>query len=134
MSRPVHARNGRSYPAYATQLVVGDHHLVADEPAELGGADTGPAPDELVLAALGACTSITLRMYAERKQWPLEQVEVALDFVERERGRTLIERRITLGGALDEAQRARLLQIAEACPVHRILTGEVAVRTDIAGA
>src|SRR5690606_28648036 len=65
MSRSVLARHDPRYPAYVTQLVIGGHHLVADEPRTLGGGDTGPAPDELVLAALGACTSITLRMYAE---------------------------------------------------------------------
>lgn len=132
-ARPASARISASFPAYATQLVAGGHHLVADEPAELGGADSGPTPDELVLAALGACTSITLRMYAERKQWPLTGVEVALDFAERDRERTVIRRRIELQGPLDAGQRERLLQVANACPVHKLLTGQVEVPTELAG-
>ncbi len=132
MSRPATVRYGASYPPYATQLVVGRHHTVADEPVDLGGADTGPAPDELLLQALGSCTAITLRMYAERKQWPLQGVEVTLDYAERGKERTVITRRVSLRGPLDADQRARLLQIANACPVHRILTGAVEVPTELA--
>ena len=128
-ARHTTARIGGSYPSYATQLVVGHHHLVADEPVDLGGGDTGPAPDELVLAALGACTAITLRMYAQRKQWPLESVEVSLDFESRTKEKTVIRRTVHLGGPLSQEQRERLLEIANACPVHRILTGAVEVPT-----
>lgn len=128
-ARPASARIGSAYPPYATQLVLAHHHLVADEPVDLGGGDTGPAPDELVLGALGACTAITLRMYAERKQWPLEAVDVSLEYALRDKGRTVIRRTVHLSGPLDEAQRERLLQIANACPVHRILTGAVEVPT-----
>lgn len=128
-ARNATARIGGSYPSYATQLVIGHHHLVADEPIDLGGGDTGPAPDELVLGALGACTAITLRMYAQRKQWPLESVEVKLDYASRDKEKTVIRRTVHLAGPLDEAQRERLLQIANACPVHRILTGAVEVPT-----
>ena len=131
-ARPVTVRIGTHYPPYATQLVTGRHHLVADEPVELGGGDSGPAPDELLLNALGACTAITLRMYAERKQWPLEGVQVSLDYADRAKGRTVIRRRVELRGALDAEQRARLLQIANACPVHNILTGAVEVPTELA--
>ena len=99
-ARPARAKIGSSYPSYATQLVVGHHHLVADEPVDLGGGDTGPAPDELVLGALGACTAITLRMYAERKQWPLESVEVSLDFESRTKEKAVIRRTVHLGGPL----------------------------------
>ena len=126
------ARIGGSYPPYATQLVVGQHHAVADEPVDMGGGDTGPTPDEIVLSALGACTAITLRMYAERKQWPLEGVEVTLDYGERGRDRTVIQRTVHLRGPLQPDQRERLLQIANACPVHRILTGAVDVPTALA--
>ena len=128
-ARHTTARIGGSYPSYATQLVVGHHHLVADEPVDLGGGDTGPAPDELVLAALGTCTAITLRMYAQRKQWPLESVEVSLDFESRTKEKTVIRRTVHLGGPLSQEQRERLLEIANACPVHRILTGAVEVPT-----
>jgi putative redox protein len=131
-ARPASARIRATFPAYATQLVAGGHHLVADEPADLGGADSGPTPDELVLAALGACTSITLRMYAERKKWPLEGVEVALDFAERDAGRAVIRRRIELQGPLEPDQRERLLQVANACPVHKLLTGSVEIPTTLA--
>jgi putative redox protein len=128
-ARHTTARIGGSYPSYATQLVVGHHHLVADEPVDLGGGDTGPAPDELVLGALGACTAITLRMYAQRKQWPLESVEVSLDFESRTKEKAVIRRTVHLGGPLSQEQRERLLEIANACPVHRILTGTVEVPT-----
>ncbi|HLS84071.1 MAG TPA: OsmC family protein [Arenimonas sp.] len=131
MSRTATVRYGASYPPYATQLIVGRHHTVADEPVDLGGADTGPAPDELVLQALGACTAITLRMYAERKQWPLEGVEVKLEYGHRDKERTQIQRRVSLRGPLDASQRERLLQIADACPVHRLLTGKVEVDTAV---
>lgn len=131
-ARHTSAKIGNTYPSYATQLVVGHHHLVADEPVDLGGGDTGPAPDELVLAALGACTAITLRMYAQRKQWPLESVEVKLDFASRDKAKAVIQRTVHLSGPLDDEQRERLLQIANACPVHRILTGEVEVPTTLA--
>ena len=131
-ARTATARIGTTYAPYATQLVVGSHHAVADEPVDLGGGDTGPAPDEIVLSALGACTAITLRMYAERKQWPLEGVDVELDYAERDKERTVIRRTVHLRGPLDDEQRARLLQIANACPVHRILTGAVEVPTTLA--
>ena len=131
-ARPATVRIGATYPPYATQLVVGHHHTVADEPVDLGGGDTGPAPDEILLSALGACTAITLRMYAERKQWPLEGVEVKLAYSERGKEKTVITRSVELRGKLDPEQRERLLQIANACPVHKILTGTVEVPTTLA--
>ena len=131
-ARPVTVRIGATYPPYATQLVVGHHHTVADEPVDLGGGDTGPAPDEILLSALGACTAITLRMYAERKQWPLEGVEVKLGYAERGKDKTVISRQVELRGKLDAGQRERLLQVANACPVHKILTGPVEVPTTLA--
>jgi putative redox protein len=122
----------------AQEIYAGPHVLRADEPAEVGGTDTGPSPYDFLLAGLGACTSMTLRLYADRKKWPLERVEVLLRHgksyaadcqdCEKDSARlTRIERRIHLTGALDEAQRARLLEIANRCPVHRTLTSEIRI-------
>ena len=124
----------------AQEIETGRHRLVADEPVEAGGTDTGPSPYELLLAALGACTAMTLSMYARRKQWPLERVTVRLrhdkihakDCAECETKEGMldrIEREISLAGPLDAEQRERLLAIANRCPVHRTLVSEVDIRT-----
>jgi putative redox protein len=109
------------------------HKWIADEPETLGGRDTGPAPASLLLSSLGACTSITLKMYAKRKDWPLEAVRVTLSLTSTAEG-SVIDRQIVLGGALSEEQRERLLQIANACPVHKILTGAIRIDTGLAPA
>jgi putative redox protein len=108
---------------------VGKHELVADEPVAKGGHDEGPTPYELLLAGLGACTSMTLRMYADHKQWPLEHVAVRLRHskvvAESKKGKIdRIERDLELRGDLTEEQRTRLAEIANRCPVHRTLHGE----------
>jgi putative redox protein len=120
------------------EIAAGAHSFYADEPTDDGGVDAGPTPYDLLLGARGACTSMTLLMYARRKGWPLEDVEVRLGH-QRDYARDCaecdtapvqidqIERRITLKGDLDQAQRARLLEIAEKCPVHRTLTGTIKV-------
>ena len=123
MSEVVVAENGLG--RYQQAVSIGQHHLIADEPLEMGGADAGPAPLDFLMAGLGACTSMTLRMYAERKGLPLEKVEVALRHhkLDTETGsRDCIERKITLTGALTVEQRQRLLEIANKCPVHRALS------------
>ena len=109
-------------------ITIGGLRLRADEEVAKGGTDTGPEPHELLLSALGACTSMTLRLYAERKGWPLRSVRVTLTGGPAD-GKYAINRQIALEGDLDAEQRQRLLEIANKCPVHRTLTGEVAVQT-----
>ena len=121
------ARIGRD--KYRTEIEVGGHRLVSDEGAKLGGADAGPAPYDLVLAGLGACTAITLRMYADRKQWPLESVEVQLKTV-REGDTLRIERILVIAG-LDDEQKARLADIAERTPVTLSLKNGMPIRTSL---
>lgn len=116
---------------YATAIHAGRFDLTADEPAALGGGGTGPAPYDLLTSALAACTAITLRMYAERKQWPLEGAEVDVRFT-REGERSWIDRTLTLKGALAQEHRARLADIAERTPVTLTLKQGVEIRTVLA--
>lgn len=111
------------------------HAWTGDEPVEAGGKDTAPSPKHLLLSSLGACTAITVQMYAQRKQWPLTGIGVELKFnpAGKPESGTDITRRLTLQGALDTEQRDRLLQIANACPIHKVLTGEVRITTSLAG-
>ncbi len=110
---------------------IGEHTLVADEPVAAGGQDAGPAPHEWLLAGLGVCTSMTLGMYARRKGWPLNDVEVTVegDHVE---GAFVFRCHVRVDGDLTDEQRARLLEIANKCPVHRTLTGQILIETDLA--
>jgi putative redox protein len=110
-------------------LLTRDHILFADEPTAMRGQNTGPAPTHIVLMALGSCTAITVRMYAARKEWTIDRIAVRLRWAPEF---TAIERDIEIDGPLDGEQRARLLQIAEKCPVHKILTGGVAIRSELA--
>jgi putative redox protein len=110
----------------AVDAEIGDHRLRLDEPIGLGGTDTGPEPPETLLAALGACEAITMKMYARRKGWPLGDVRVRLSGAT-VAGVYVIRRRLEIDGDLDDAQRARLREIAGRCPVHRILDNEVRV-------
>jgi len=127
---------------FANTVWAGGHRLLADEPVKLGGTDSGPNPYEYLLGALGTCTSMTLRMYADRKGWPLENIRVRLAHAkihakdcgdcEATEGRIdRITRDIGVDGPLDDAQRARLLEIADRCPVHRTLHAEVKVASTL---
>ena len=115
---------------YATTITTGRHALTADEPERNGGADAGPAPFDLLLSALGACTAMTLKMYAEHKQWPLETVEVRLHY---HGGETppRIERVLVPTGSLDDAQRARLADVAERTPVTLAIKNGVLIQTSL---
>jgi len=110
-------------------ITIGGFGLRADEPIDKGGDDTGPEPHEFLLSALGACTAMTLRLYAARKGWPLTNVRVTLNGGPIE-GKYAITRHIALEGELDAEQRQRLIEIASKCPVHRTLTGEVQIETN----
>ena len=115
---------------YQVRLENGRHVFSADEPAEQGGLDSAPTPDELLEAALASCTAITLRMYADRKQWPVESIDVDVA-LERTEGKTVFSRNIHLKGNLDQEQKDRLLQIAKLCPVSKTLTGSIEVNSSI---
>lgn len=127
---------------FQTEVIAGGHRLLADEPVSLGGADTGPNPYDYLVASLGACTSMTLRMYADRKEWPLDAATVRLRHkkvhaedcrdCETKTGTVdVIEREIELDGDLDQEQRRRLLEIADRCPVHRTLHSRIEVITTL---
>ena len=129
---------------FTVAIRAGSHEWLGDEPASVGGDDLGPSPYDMLSAALGACTAMTLRMYARQKQWPLDAVEVVLDQAkihatdcaecETKIGKIdRIERRIRIDGDLSAEQRARLLEIADRCPVHRTLQAEVQIVTRAAG-
>ncbi|MBI3199328.1 MAG: OsmC family protein [Rhodospirillales bacterium] len=128
---------------FAETIRSGAHVLPADEPQANGGNDTGPDPYVYLVAALGACTAMTLRLYARQKKWPLQKVRVRLKHdkiyatdcanCETKEGKVdRIERSIELGGPLSDEQRTRLLQIADRCPVHRTLVSEIVISTQLA--
>lgn len=125
---------------FVQDVTAGGHHLRIDEPTSAGGTDSGPTPYDLLLAALGSCTSMTVAMYARRKKWPLDRVTVRLRHsrvhaedcaaCEAQSARlTVIDREIELEGSLDDDQRARLLAIANRCPVHLTLSSRIDIRT-----
>jgi putative redox protein len=113
---------------YRTELLTSGHRLVADEPEEVGGKNLGPGPGEYLMVSLASCTAITVRMYADRKKWPLEKIRVEVTSERIERTTVLILH-IYLEGPLEDGQRNRLLQIASACPVHKTLANPIEIKT-----
>jgi putative redox protein len=127
---------------FRTEVTVNGHRLTVDEPVPVGGTDAGPSPYEMLLAALGSCTAMTLRLYADRRKWPLERAVVKLrhhkvhaqdcvDCETKPAKMDVIDRVLELKGPLDEQQRAKLLEIAERCPVHQTLRSELRVNTTL---
>lgn len=132
----------RTEQGFRTEISANGHSLVADEPINVGGTNTGPTPYDYLLGALGSYTSITLRMYADRKGWPVETITVRLSHnkihardcaeCESTTGKVdLIEREVELTEPLNEEQKTRLLEISDKCPVHRTLHSETIVRTKL---
>ena len=124
---------------YEQEVLIGRHRLVADEPVTVGGMDAGPAPYDFLMAGLGACTSMTLRMYAERRNLPLIRVSVGVSHEKVEvPGQTgkvdRFLRTIAVEGDLDDTQRTKLLEIANKCPVHRTLSGKIIIDTELSEA
>ncbi|WP_152223708.1 OsmC family protein [Pseudomonas sp. SCB32] len=117
--------------AFQVKLTDGEHAWLGDVPAALGGGDSGPTPHQLLLSALGACTSITVAMYAQRKGLPLDAIDVELSVLQERPGHTEIGRDIQLSGVLTDEQRARLLEIANACPIHKLLSGEILITSQL---
>ncbi len=115
---------------YQQKITIDQFDLIADEPLELEGDNTGPTPTAYVLAALGSCKAITVKMYAERKQWPLTHVSVSLDYVTINQQPQILAQ-LYLEGDLTPEQRQRLQQIADKCPIHKLLAGETPIVTQL---
>ncbi len=126
---------GIGHEHFVTRISMRGHLLVVDEPLDNGGKDSGPTPTELILSGLAACTASTLRMYADRKDWELDRIDVELGIDIEKTGTGQISRinsTIKLSGNLDPEQKARLLEIAGKCPVHRLLTNPIEIKTTLA--
>lgn len=114
---------------YATNLITErNHHVLADEPESENGTDLGPTPDELLMMSLASCTAITLRMYANRKNWTVDAINVTVE-LERVEGKSIFTRSIELEGVIGEDEQKRLLAIANACPVHKTLSNPIEIKT-----
>lgn len=134
MSTKTKIQAGIGHEHFVTRISMRGHLLVADEPTDNGGKDSGPTPTELVLSGLAACTASTLRMYADRKEWELDRIDVEMGITIEKTGTGQISRidsMIRLSGNLEQEQRDRLLEIAGKCPVHRLLTNPIEITTHL---
>lgn len=122
------ATTGRT--RYQTIVSSRNNSIIVDEPEEKGGSDTGMDPYGLLLASLGSCTSITLRMYIDRKMWVVDEIRVELELFKTEDG-VVIERKLKFTGEITDEQNDRLLQIANHCPIHKILVGNIEIQTQV---
>lgn len=125
----VQARIGRT--KYQTAISSGQYSIIVDEPEIAGGTDTGPQPIALLLGSLGSCTAITLRMYLDRKMWPVDEININVELFKGDAG-VSITCGLSFKGELAEEQKNRLVQIANACPIHKILTGNIIIETGLA--
>ncbi|MBP9926720.1 MAG: OsmC family protein [Cyclobacteriaceae bacterium] len=115
---------------YRTELIASGKTIIADEPEEVGGTNTGPAPGEFLMISLASCTAITLRMYADRKKWAVGKIKVEVSF-EKAEFKTIFIREIYLEGNLSADERQKLLEIAEKCPVHKTLSNPIEIETKL---
>ncbi len=130
MSTATKIQAGIGHEHYTTKLSMREHVLVADEPKSHGGKDLGPTPTELILSGLAACTTSTLRMYADRKEWPVDRIDVVVSMhvVRTESGQTShFESIIEIAGVLTQHQRDRMIAIAGKCPIHKLLTNAIEI-------
>lgn len=117
---------------FRTQIETDDHNFIADEPIDLGGSDLGPNPGEFLSTALASCSVITMKMYAERKGWELEEAIVEVDYErDAKENTTRFTKKVELKGNLDEEQRKRLFEIAARCPIHRSLENPVEINSEL---
>lgn len=131
MSYSAHAHIGREH--YRQEVRTDINQIISDEPTDNGGKGLGFSPHQLLAAALATCTNATVRMYADRKEWPLEAIDTKVELQHGDSfDQTHIKRTVRFTGNLDEQQRERLLQIANRCPIHRTLTGAIDVSTEVA--
>src|SRR5438045_3842402 len=119
-----------THAKYKTSVTSSGHTLIADEPADMGGADSGMSPYSLLLASLASCTAITLRMYIDRKMWIVDEIAVNLEMY-RNTGGIIIESKLAFKGSLTEQQIKRLITIADACPIHKVLVGNIVINTSV---
>lgn len=117
---------------FGMKAVVGNHTVIIDEPVSNGGRDTGPSPNEYICVALASCTTATVKMYANRKQWKIDSMQVEVEKETTPEGKNIFKRILHIKGNLDNDQLTRLTQIANACPVHKILTQANTVETVLA--